>query len=193
MPQLYIIAGCNGAGKTTASYTILPEMLNCREFVNADNIAAGLSPFNPESVSIEAGRIMLHRIHTLMAENLTFAFETTLATRSYVSLIKQAKLQGYDITLAFFWLPSPEVAQKRVLKRVRNGGHDIPPETIKRRYFRGIKNLFNLYLPIVDNGLIVDNFDDRPQFIAQKLNNDEIEIINPDLWALLNKQKDEIN
>ncbi|WP_199538138.1 hypothetical protein [Emticicia sp. C21] len=80
MPQLYIIAGCNGAGKTTASYTTLPEMLNCREFVNADNIAAGLSPFNPESVAIEAGRIILQRIHTLMAENLTLAFETTLAT-----------------------------------------------------------------------------------------------------------------
>ncbi len=92
MPQLYIIAGCNGAGKTTASYTILPEMLNCREFVNADNIAAGISPFNPENVAIEARRIMLQRIHTLMTENLTFAFETTLATRSYVSLIKQAKL-----------------------------------------------------------------------------------------------------
>jgi predicted ABC-type ATPase len=193
MPQLYIIAGCNGAGKTTASYTILPEMLNCREFVNADNIAAGLSPFNPESVAIEAGRIMLQRIHTLMAENQTFAFETTLSTRSYVSLIKQAKLQGYEVKLAFFWLSSPDAAQKRVLKRVKAGGHNIPPETIKRRYFRGIQNLFKLYLPIVDNGVIVDNSDNVPQFIAQKMSNEEIEVINFDLWTLLNKQKDEIN
>ncbi len=193
MPQLYIIAGCNGAGKTTASYTILPEMLNCREFVNADNIAAGLSPFNPESVAIEAGRIMLQRIHTLMAENLTFAFETTLATKSYVSLIKQAKLQGYKVTLAFFWLPSPELAQKRVLDRVARGGHNIPPETIKRRYFRGIQNLFKLYLPLVDNVLIIYNSAKASEFIAQKLSNEEIEIINPDLWALLNKQKDEVD
>ena len=192
MPQLYIIAGCNGAGKTTASYTTLPEMLNCREFVNADNIAAGLSPFNPESVAIEAGRIMLHRIHTLLAENLTFAFETTLATRIYVSLVKQAKAQGYEVTLAFFWLPSPEMAQKRVLDRVASGGHNIPPEIIKRRYFRGIQNLFKLYLPLVDNGLIMYNSADASQFIAQKFSNEEIEIINPDLWALINKQKDEI-
>jgi predicted ABC-type ATPase len=192
MPQLYIIAGCNGAGKTTASYTTLPEMLNCREFVNADNIAAGLSPFNPESVAIEAGRIMLQRIHSLLAENLTFAFETTLATKSYVSLVKQSKAQGYEVTLAFFWLPSPEMAQKRVLDRVANGGHNIPPETIKRRYFRGIQNLFKLYLPLVDNGLIMYNSADASQFIAQKLSNEEIEIINPDLWALINKQKDEI-
>ncbi|RYU96646.1 zeta toxin family protein [Emticicia agri] len=192
MPQLYIIAGCNGAGKTTASYTILPEMLNCREFVNADNIAAGLSPFNPESVAIEAGRIMLQRIHTLMAENLTFAFETTLATKSYVSLVKQAKAEGYEVTLAFFWLPSPKVVQKRVLKRVRNGGHNIPAETIKRRYFRGIQNLFKLYLLIVDNGLIVNNYDIQPELIAQKLNNEDLEIINSDFWSLLNKQKDEI-
>jgi predicted ABC-type ATPase len=193
MPQLYIIAGCNGAGKTTASYTILPEMLNCREFVNADNIAAGLSPFNPESVSIEAGRIMLQRIHTLMVENRTFAFETMLATRSYVSLIKQAKLQGYEITLAFFWLPSPEMAQKRVLDRVANGGHNIPSETIKRRYFRGIHNLFDLYLPLVDNRLILYNSAEASELIARKFYNEEIEIINPDLWALINKQKDEID
>lgn len=192
MPQLYIIAGCNGAGKTTASYTILPEMLNCREFVNADNIAAGLSPFNPESVAIEAGRIMLQRIHNLMTENQTFAFETTLATRSYVSLVKQAKQQGYEITLAFFWLSSPKVAQERVLDRVENGGHNIPPETIKRRYFRGIQNLFKLYLPLVDNGFIIDNSTNKHEFIAKKLSNKEIEIINPDLWAFLNKQNDGI-
>ncbi|SKB46183.1 Zeta toxin [Parapedobacter luteus] len=105
MPNLYIIAGCNGAGKTTASYTILPEILDCREFVNADNIAAGLSPFNPESVALEAGRIMLARIRELIDEYVDFAFETTLATRSYVSLIKGAKKKGYSIILVFFgWI-----------------------------------------------------------------------------------------
>src|SRR5258705_8723604 len=104
MANLYIIAGCNGAGKTTASFTILPEMLNCKEFVNADSIAAGLSPFNPESVAIEAGRIMLSRIDELMKAGGDFAFETPLATRSYVSLIREARQIGYKVTLLFIWL-----------------------------------------------------------------------------------------
>lgn len=106
MPNLYIIAGCNGAGKTTASYTVLPELLNCNEFVNADNIAAGLSPFNPESVALEAGRIMLQRIDELLNKEVDFAFETTLSTRSYVSLIKRAQQKGYEVNLLFFWLSS---------------------------------------------------------------------------------------
>ncbi|HWZ03579.1 MAG TPA: zeta toxin family protein, partial [Mucilaginibacter sp.] len=126
MPNLYIIAGCNGAGKTTASYTILPEILDCREFVNADNIAAGISPFNPESVAIEAGRIMLKRIDELLSEEVDFAFETTLATRSYVSFIKKAKQVGYQVTLLYFWLNSPQMAYDRVAKRVSEGGHNIP-------------------------------------------------------------------
>jgi len=102
VPNLYIIAGCNGAGKTTASYTVLPEMLNCKEFVNADSIAAGLSPFNTESVAFEAGRIMLQRINTLLNDGVDFAFETTFATRSYVSLIKEAEALGYKISLFYF-------------------------------------------------------------------------------------------
>src|ERR1700761_9296441 len=106
MPNLYIIAGCNGAGKTTASYTILPEILNCREFVNADAIAAGLSPFNPENVAIEAGRIMLTRIKALMQAGEDFAIEITLATKSYISLIKEARNLGYKVTLVYFWLSS---------------------------------------------------------------------------------------
>src|SRR4051812_38977370 len=111
MPNLYIIAGCNGAGKTTASYTILPEMLNCREFVNADSIAIGLSPFNYESVAFEAGRIMLQRIHRLMEEKVDFAFETTLAAKSYVQFIRTAKNNGYEVTILYFWLSSPEFAK----------------------------------------------------------------------------------
>ena len=106
MPHLYIIAGCNGAGKTTASFTILPDILDCREFVNADNIAAGISPFNVESVAIEAGRIMLHRIEELLHLGVDFAIETTLATRSYVSLIRRARALGYNISLIYIWLNS---------------------------------------------------------------------------------------
>jgi len=145
MANLYIISGCNGAGKTTASYTVLPELLQCNEFVNADNIAAGLSPFNPESVALEAGRIMLQRIKDLLEKGADFAFETTLSTKSYVSFIKQAKEKGYTVTLLYFWLSSPQFAIERVATRVSEGGHHIPADVIERRYYRGLKNLLNLY------------------------------------------------
>ncbi len=156
-PNLYIIAGCNGAGKTTASYSVLPELLGCREFVNADEIAKGLSPFNPEAVGIEAGKLMLQRINLLLAENRTFAVETTLATRSYVSLVRRARSQGYRVVLLFFWLTSPEMAIERVARRVSEGGHDVPRETIVRRYWSGLQNFFNIYAPIVDSWMFFDN------------------------------------
>ena len=136
--NLYVIAGCNGAGKTTASFTVLPEMFDCREFVNADEISAGLSPFNPEGVAIQAGRLMIERIIHLLKEGETFAFETTLATRSYVKLIKQAQKRGYFVTLLFFSLSSPEQAVKRVAKRVSEGAHNIPLDVIYRRYDNGL-------------------------------------------------------
>ncbi len=157
MPKLYIIAGCNGAGKTTASYTVLPEMLGCKEFVNADEIAKGLSPFNPESVAIEAGRLMLQRMNDLLSEGQDFAFETTLATRSYVRFIEKAQSKGYFVTLLYFWLPTPEQAIERVATRVREGGHNIPQDVIRRRYANGIRNLTTLYTPICDFWTIYDN------------------------------------
>ncbi|MDE6688933.1 MAG: zeta toxin family protein, partial [Prevotella sp.] len=119
--NLYIISGCNGAGKTTASYTVLPEILDCREFVNADEIARGLSPFNPESVAIEAGRLMLQRIEELLGKDVTFSIETTLATKSYINLVRNAQKQGYSVKLLFFWLRNPELAIQRVAERVENG------------------------------------------------------------------------
>ena len=128
MSKLYIIAGCNGAGKTTASYTVLPEILDCREFVNADEIAKGLSPFNPSSVAIEAGRLMLKRIGELLSAGVSFSVETTLSTRSYINLIHQAQSQGYSVSLIYFWLNSPELAIERVKQRVANGGHDVPAD-----------------------------------------------------------------
>ena len=155
--QLYIIGGCNGAGKTTASYTVLPDILHCREFVNADEIAHGLSPFNPENVSIEAGRLMIHRINELLGREATFAVETTLATKSYVNLVHEAQSQGYVVTLVFFWLRTPELAMQRVAERVSNGGHNIPVPTTRRRYVSGINNLFNLYAPVVDAWFVYDN------------------------------------
>ncbi|WP_140938650.1 zeta toxin [Sphingobacterium lumbrici] len=141
MPNIYIIAGCNGAGKTTASYTVLPEILDCKEFVNADNIAAGISPFNPQSVALAAGRIMLERISELMKEGADFAFETTLSTRSYMSLI--------------------------------------------RRYHRGLSNLLNLYLPICDRWMIMDNMDLVPEIITQKDEFGEV-VVNNEIWSNIN-------
>lgn len=155
--NLYIISGCNGAGKTTTSYTVLPEILDCKEFVNADEIARGLSPFNPDGVAIEAGRLMLQRIEELLAKEETFAIETTLATKSYVSLVRRAKAKGYIVKLIFFWLNSPELAIKRVAGRVARGGHNIPEPVIRRRYVAGINNLFRLYINKVDLWDIYDN------------------------------------
>ena len=156
-PQLYFIGGCNGAGKTTASYTVLPEILECKEFVNADEIARGLSPFNPESMAIEAGKLMLKRIDELLKAGESFSIETTLSTRSYAKLIKQARAQGYKISLIYFWLNSPELAINRVAQRVKNGGHNIPREVIIRRYAASINNLFRIYMPLVDYWLLADN------------------------------------
>ena len=157
MKRLYIISGCNGAGKTTASYTILPEMLDCNEFVNADEIAKGLSPFNPNKVAIKAGRLMLTRIDELLENGVDFAFETTLATRSYVNTVKKAQEKGYLVTVLYFWLNSPELAVERVRIRVKEGGHNIPEKTIRRRYDLGISNMFNLYIPIADYWMFIDN------------------------------------
>ena len=176
--NLYIIAGCNGAGKTTASFTILPEILDCKEFVNADEIAKGLSPFQPEKVSFEAGRIMLHRINELLAIKENFAFETTLATRSYKSKVIQAQNEGYVVTLLFFWLQHVDLAIERVKTRVMEGGHNIETEVIKRRYINGTINLFDIYLPIVDEVMIFDNSGGKPELIAEKTLQSEIDIIN---------------
>ena len=183
--NLYIIAGCNGAGKTTASFTILPEILNCKEFVNADEIAKGLSPFQPEKVALDAGRIMLNKINELLAENENFAFETTLATKSYKPKIIEAQKNRYRVTLLFFWLQSIELAKERVNTRVFEGGHSIKPEIIERRYFRGIKNLFNIYLPIVDDALLFDNSEGNHQLIAEKESDSTLTILNTEKFNLL--------
>ena len=180
--NLYIISGCNGAGKTTASYTVLPEILNCKEFVNADEIARGLSPFNPSSVAIEAGRLMLQRIEELLKRNETFSIETTLATRSYVNLVKQAQEQGYSVRLLFFWLSTPELAVKRVAERVSKGGHDIPQDIIRRRYVAGINNLFKLFMPIVNYWAIFDNSETPRRKVAIGGKDSQTEIVNIELY-----------
>ena len=183
--QLYIIAGCNGAGKTTASFTILPEVLDCKEFINADEIAKGLSPFQPESVAMQAGRIMLARMEELLQKGETFAFETTLATKSYKQKIEWAQANGYEVTLLFFWLDSPNMAKKRVAQRVAEGGHSIPSQTIERRYHNGITNLFAIYIDMVDICYIFDNSEGRKELIAQKERHKDIVIYNNDKFNLM--------
>ena len=164
--HLYIISGPNGAGKTTASYSVLPKILQCKEFVNADEIARGLSPFNPESVAIEAGRLMLGRIKELLFRNESFSIETTLATRSYFRLIEKAHQQGYNVTLLYLWLKSPEQAMERVAERVSKGGHNIPSDIIVRRYYEGIDNLFKIYMSIVDTWVLVNNSETPRSIVA---------------------------
>ncbi len=157
MPKLYIVSGCNGAGKTTASYTLLPEMLECSQFVNSDEFAKGLAPFNPEGVSIQASRYMLMKIRYLLQKKEDFGIETTLATRSLLKTVQTAQKEGYHVTVLYFWLNSPDLAVKRVKARVAAGGHFIPEETIRRRYRVGISYFFNDYAPLCDRWILADN------------------------------------
>ncbi|WP_205624374.1 zeta toxin family protein [Dyadobacter crusticola] len=182
---MYIISGCNGAGKTSASFTILPEIIECKEFVNADEIAKGISPFQPEKVALEAGRIMLKRVNELLGNNESFAFETTLSSKSYKQKIQEAKRQGYAATLIFLWLENIELAKERVKTRVSDGGHNIEPDVIERRYIKGIKNLFDIYLPIVHGAFLFDNSFGVPEIIAQKTLENGLEIIDEIKYAQL--------
>jgi len=187
MKRLYIISGCNGAGKTTASYTILPEMLDCNEFVNADEIAKGLSPFNPNKIAIKAGRLMLTRISELLESGVDFAFETTLSTRSYVNTVKKAQEKGYLVTVLYFWLNSPELAVERVRIRVKEGGHNIPEKTIRRRYDLGISNMFNLYIPIADYWMFIDNSKTPFEILADGQGETEV-VKNKLIWKKLKNE-----
>ncbi|MFT4070601.1 MAG: zeta toxin family protein [Dysgonamonadaceae bacterium] len=185
MATLYIISGCNGAGKTTASFTLLPDIMDCKEFVNADEIAKGLSPFQPDKAAIDAGRIMIRRMEDLLVRDQDFAIETTLATKSYVEFIERAHTRGYKVTLIYFWLNSVELAIERVRARVASGGHNIPEETIRRRYKSGNKNLSELYLRVVDEWLIIDNSTVPPEVVANKGKNEEPIINNPEKFRII--------
>lgn len=164
--HLYIIAGPNGAGKTTFAREFLPRFAKCNEFVNADLIATGLAPFSPQRAAMQAGRLVLQRIHELAAKGTTFGFETTLAGRSPLSLLKRLQKSGYKLHLYFLWLPSVNLAIKRVEDRVRQGGHSVPISDIRRRFDRGLGHLFKVYLPLIDEWVIFDNSGGIPKEIA---------------------------
>lgn len=157
MPRLFIIAGCNGSGKTTASYSVLPEMLECTQYVNSDEFAKSIAPFDPDSASVSAGRFMLMRIKYLFDRKEDFCIESTLATRSLLRMLLEAKSNGYTVTLIYLWLNSPELAIARVHDRVLAGGHNTPEPIIRRRYLMGLKYFFDEYIPECDRWILADN------------------------------------
>ena len=159
-PSLIVVAGPNGAGKSTAAPILLQETLGVSEFVNADVIAQGLSAFQPERVAFAAGRIMLTRLQELAERGTSFAFETTLASRSFAPWIRELTLTGYQFHLVFLWLPSADFAVQRVADRVRLGGHGVPEATIRRRYGAGLRNFFTLYQPLATTWRLYDNSGD---------------------------------
>jgi predicted ABC-type ATPase len=185
-PSLYIIAGPNGAGKTTFARQFLPHYAECLEFVNADLIANGLSPFVPERAAIRAGRLMLQQIHLLADRGRDFGFETTLSSKTYVRLLHDLRDRGYRIHLFFLWIPNIDIALERIADRVRRGGHNMPEDVVRRRFQKGLPNLFQLYRPLLDSWVIFDNSSDTPNMIAfEKLG--QLQIVDSDLFAKLSR------
>ena len=181
MPEIYVFGGCNGSGKTTLATKFLSTINNEVQFVNADIIAASLNPDDVDSAAIQASRIMLQRLQHLAQENLDFAFETTLAARTFAKFLRSCKAEGYTINLIYIWLNSPELALSRVAKRVASGGHNIPEDIIVRRYERGRKNFFELYMAIADRWIVYNNSQQR-QKLAEKPLNQSVIIYQSQVW-----------
>lgn len=183
-PTAIVLAGVNGAGKTTSSRSLLARTLKMMTFVNADVIAQGLSGFNPEAAAIRAGRIMLAELDELTRERASFAFETTLAARSYAGWLGKLRESGYRVHLFYFWLNSADLAIGRVASRVKKGGHHVPEATIRQRYIRSVRNLFDLYIPVVSGWKVYDNSSgEGARLIAKgKFGMPEV-IVDPQSWS----------
>jgi len=164
---MFVVSGCNGSGKTTASYMVLPGALGCRRYVNSDEFAKSFSPFNPQAASIQASRFMVTEIEYLMGRREDFGVETTLATKSLRSIIRKAQEEGYHVTVLYLWLESPSMAMERVRKRVSAGGHFISPETVTRRYYAGIQYFFYYYKNLADKWILLDNTEGDYRMVAQ--------------------------
>src|SRR5215203_116339 len=186
-PKIIMIAGCNGAGKSTLAPHLLRDALGLKDYVNADTIAQGLSAFAPENAAIEAGKIMLRRLRELANGRKSFAFETTLASRFYVKWIEDLKRRGFEFHLLFLWLESPELAVLRVRERVLAGGHNVPEETIRRRYERGLRNFFRLYQPLADNWSVYNSSSADQINLIAGYGNGEPEIFNKAIWERICK------
>lgn len=192
IPLVVVIAGPNGAGKTTASSSLLLGAMAVDEFVNADAIAVGLSAFRPEQVAITAGRIMLDRLQSLARSRRSFAFETTLASRSFAPWLRGLREDGYRVHLAFLSLPSVDLAIARVRERVRRGGHDIPELVVRRRYIAGLQNFFGLYQEIADDWQLLDNSDVRAaRLVAKGGAGLASEIADVNRWTALTERANE--
>ncbi len=186
-PRVIVLAGPNGAGKSTAAPRLLHESLQITEFVNADVIARGLSGFAPERASVRAGRIMLERLNELAQSRVSFAFETTLAGRAFASWLEGLVSRGYSMHLFYLWVSSPELAIARVAERVRKGGHSIPEETIRRRYFAGLRNLFELYIPLATCWQVIDNtVGNDPKTVAKGCRLLSVDVFDSKRWKTIN-------
>ena len=181
--RVLMIAGPNGAGKTTMALTLIPNLLKVYDFINADEIAKALAPLHPETVALTASKLMLKRLRELLEAERSFAFETTASGTNYVKHLKEARDRGYEINLMFLWLSGPDQAVRRVATRVKQGGHHVPEETIRRRYYAGLKNLVQYYLPIVDQAMIIDNSSlESKKIIARKNNASSLVIYDMKIW-----------
>ena len=180
-PVCYVIAGPNGAGKTTFAMKYLPEIAGCQNYVNADLIAYGISPLDSVAVQFDAGRLFLNEIHKNIEKRIDFAFETTLAGRSYIKLLEKLREEGWQIVLFFLWIPDADFSRDRVRQRVQAGGHDIPDEAIYRRYPRIMYNLINTYISLFDTVYCYNNSNPEPELIfEQDANGDNI--INREIY-----------
>jgi predicted ABC-type ATPase len=187
-PQLYIIAGPNGAGKTTFARKFLPQYAKCNNFVNADLIASGLSPFSPDSAAIRAGKLLLNEIHALAEKKSDFAFETTLSGRTHLKFLEEQTNEGYSIHIFFLWVPSVKLAVNRIKDRVENGGHYVKSTDVKRRFPRSIRNFFNLYMPLADSWYLFENSAYLPRLIAKNKSGQTI-INDTELFKKLAEKK----
>jgi predicted ABC-type ATPase len=186
--NVYIIAGPNGSGKSTFAEKFLPDYAKCPNFINADLIAKGLSPFSPRTAALKAGKLVLAQIHEFAKKGVDFGFETTLSGKLYVKLFKKLREDDYQLHLFFLWLPSPQLAIERIKERVREGGHDVPIRDIRRRFYRSVANFFKLYQPFLNSWMILNNTGIRPALIARSASS-KVVIFDKELFGEIKKME----
>ena len=186
--NVYIIAGPNGSGKSTFAEKFLPDYAECPNFINADLIAKGLSPFSPRTAALKAGKLVLAQIHEFAKKGIDFGFETTLSGKLYVKLFKKLREDDYQLHLFFLWLPSPQLAIERIKERVREGGHDVPIRDIRRRFYRSVANFFKLYQPFLNSWMILNNTGIRPALIARSASS-KVVIFDKELFGEIKKME----